>query len=486
LPDPISAQTQAALVMHQHEQPQKILLIEGGLGGLAPELARYNTTRVDYIEMDSCAYALALRHLSPESRDSWRQSNLNVLHVDGRKYLHRTCERYDVILVNIGRPVGAFSNRYYTEEFFALIRQRLQPDGIFAVCGFPSAENFLGPELLQLNAAVYKGLKKIFAHVLVLPGDEAIFLAARENTHLTTNPARLAQRMQSRGISATYFYPQMFAQFMPAERIKFIQQQLETCSSAQINRDFYPIAYYIDLILWHKMTLGASQLLQSLAKIGFSRLLVFFLFLLVVLLLLSTRKKSNRWPNAIMWNSAALGFIGIAFNVLFLLAMQNIFGYVYEGVGLAMAAFMAGMALASWFSHRYLSRHALFYLRLILLATAGLCLALPYLLKYIQAHYSMLLLFSGIVLSGALIGSAFPLLCQQYDQSAGRHQWGSVYAADLAGSAAGSLLLSAILIPLMGFARTGWLLAIAAASGLLMLCIVKHEKNRCIKKPGVK
>ncbi len=474
LPDAITAQAQAALALYQHKNANKFLLIEGGLSGLAPELASYPGAQVDYVVMDGEAHELAMRHLSTQARQHWQQPNLSIFHEDGRRFLSRTLAKYDVILLSVGRPVSAFSNRYYTEEFFAMVVEKLEPDGLFGILGFPSAENYLGKELLELNAALYHGLKKYFASVLIIPGDQAIFLAALQEGNLTTNPEELSQRMQDSGRVSSYFYPQMFAQYLPADRVAFITTQLQSFQPHRANRDFQPIVYYIDLVLWHKMTQRATKLLQLLAQIPFTRFVLIYVWVLCLLSVLLLLKKRKRDRQVLIWNSAFIGFTGITLNVLFVLAMQNIFGYVYEGMGLAMAAFMFGMGLASAFSRHYLQKNTLLFLRGILLLLILFCITLLYTLQYLQRIYSMILFFLAVFLSGTLSGAGFPLLFQQYDQATTKRRYGSIYAADLAGSALGSIMISAIAVPLWGFAKSALLPALGCGIGLMMSLTIKN------------
>lgn len=52
---------------------------------------------------------------------------------DGRRYLERTPDRYDVIIIDPPPPVAAAgSSLLYSREFYYLIKQHLEPDGILA------------------------------------------------------------------------------------------------------------------------------------------------------------------------------------------------------------------------------------------------------------------------------------------------------------------------------------------------------------------
>jgi len=52
---------------------------------------------------------------------------------DGRRYLLRTNEKYDVILMETLRQPNAYSNNLYSREFFQLIKNHLNEGGVFLV-----------------------------------------------------------------------------------------------------------------------------------------------------------------------------------------------------------------------------------------------------------------------------------------------------------------------------------------------------------------
>jgi len=475
LPDPIGSQALASLLMNQHPSPGSVLLIGGGLGGLAPELARYEDSEITYLELEASAFRLALAHLDSTSATKWQIPNLHIVHADGRFYLRQQSRKYDLIIVNIGRPASAASNRFYTREFFQLAKKRLRENGILALCQVPSSAEYMSRELLRLNSAIYQALKKEFTNILILPADEAIFLATDGPDQLQSNPAVLAQRYQERGIQCDYFFPQMFSQFILPDRIQYVRQVLERETSQRINQDFYPISYFADLVLWHKLVRGSNAFLSRLSEAGVS----FFLMPLAVLAplwLVSAflfRHARRTRTASVLLITAVIGFAGLAFNVLLILAYQTIFGYIYEQIGLALAAFMLGLAVASLVVNRFLPKLPLrLCLLAILLFVTVTALAMPAMLVYVSNSSSPLALFLLIVWSGAILGAAFPLLCQAYSEAHNQKGFGSVYAADLLGGMLGSILLSGLMVPLLGFANTlalTALLTLAAAFGLILL-----------------
>ena len=111
---------------------------------------------------------------------------------DGRRYLERTTEQYDVITIDPPPPVeAAGSSLLYSKEFYAIIRRRLRPGGIL--------QQWLPGGDAVVHASVARALKESFPYVRVfrlgaglgLPLPRQRPTAARSNSRGTGRaPAR--------------------------------------------------------------------------------------------------------------------------------------------------------------------------------------------------------------------------------------------------------------------------------------------------------
>ena len=485
LPNSVDSQADAALLMNQPlPSPGEILLIGGGLGGLAPELARYPGASVTCIEVDKEAGRLALAALPDSLRAAWRNPRLTLLFTDGRHFLQRSDRRYALIIIDAGRPSGALANRYYTEEFFALVKSRLLPGGVLALLNVPSGENYLGPELLRLNSSLYAGLQRFFQDIIVIPGGEALFLAG-ERGAITADPDELAHRFEEKKLALNYFYPSMFAFMLPAERITDSHARLAGAPPRR-NLDFQPVVYFIDLLLWQKMTRGGGSLLFAVEKLGYTGLLLVWCGILAFLLLATLlpaaaargRGREAAVRRALLFAAFSAGMAATAFDVLFIMAMQNIFGNLYTAIGIALASFMAGMAGGGWLALRN-ERRGFLLPFLLLLLTALSALVLTPFFGLLSTRPWPPLFYAALLAVSALVGALFPLLSGLHARCGGRGRWGSVNGADLAGGAAGALLIGGLWVPLFGFARTLGLVAAANLAGALAiaLCARPHDKE---------
>ena len=95
---------------------------------------------------------------------------------DGRRFLERADERYDVILVDPPPPVrAAGSSLLYSREFCAIVRKRLTPNGIL--------QQWLAGGDPETRASVARALKESFPFVRVFPplqGSGYHFLASMQ------------------------------------------------------------------------------------------------------------------------------------------------------------------------------------------------------------------------------------------------------------------------------------------------------------------
>jgi spermidine synthase len=141
--------------MDYFERPGRLLLIGLGGGTIAKNYARAGWV-VDAVEIDPEVVDLAREHFGFTAADA------RVFEVDGREFLIRSDEAYDVIVVD---AFGSSSIPFHlvTRESFGLIAAHLEPDGLLAV----NVESLAweGKIVRSLTAT----LLEHFDHVLALP-----------------------------------------------------------------------------------------------------------------------------------------------------------------------------------------------------------------------------------------------------------------------------------------------------------------------------
>jgi spermidine synthase len=109
---------------------------------------------------------------------------------DGRRYLERSTERYDVITIDPPPPVSAAgSSLLYSKEFYSVIRPRLAPGGIL--------QQWLPEGDPEVRVAVTRALLESFPYVRIFAyhTDFAYHFLASDRRIPDRTPEELAQRM---------------------------------------------------------------------------------------------------------------------------------------------------------------------------------------------------------------------------------------------------------------------------------------------------
>lgn len=112
---------------------------------------------------------------------------------DGRRYLERSSERYDVITLDPPPPVqAAGSSLLYSKEFYSIVRQHLQPGGIL--------QQWIPEGDAVVLASVSRALKESFPYVRLFEYGHNIHLQflASDHPFPERSPAEMARRMPTK------------------------------------------------------------------------------------------------------------------------------------------------------------------------------------------------------------------------------------------------------------------------------------------------
>src|SRR5450759_4414229 len=118
---------------------------------------------------------------------------------------------------------------------------------------------------------------------------------------------------------------------MMPDRMEQVREQLRPLPSTPVNRDFEPIAYYFDVVLWStQFKLGYSRWFRAAAHIAFTTLIaaVLVILLFVAVLLAYVPAGERRARSAAVGCMTATGFTLMALQIFLLLAFQFVYGYV--------------------------------------------------------------------------------------------------------------------------------------------------------------
>ncbi|MGA2331595.1 MAG: hypothetical protein ABSG75_07530 [Syntrophales bacterium] len=452
----------------QHANPEQILILGGGIEGIVGELQKYKPKSIDYVELNPVMLDLVMRHLPDDIQKSLREPNVRITLADPRRFL-KDSGGYDLILVGMPEPTSGQANRFYTKEFFELCAAKLNPGGILAF-RLRSAENIWTLPLTRRTVSICRALETVFPEILFLPGQTNIVTASREP--LPRTPEIMSRRLSDRKIATRLVSPNYIRYLFTNDRFLEIKNLLRT-EAAPVNTDVRPVCYQYALTIW------LSKFFPGIALIDFSSLpdkaaarpaLPLLLWISLPLLFLLSRFVPACRRVLLV---AAAGFLGMVLETILILYYQVKYGVLYQDIGLLLTSFMAGLALGAMSIERLMARFAnrqrliRWYGVALLVGFCFLCVVTATRLTMSAAtgllQTSVLLAAAGFLVAGIF---AYATLYEIEDQ---RSVISPLYAADLLGGSAGSLLGSLVLIPVVGLdVTTQGMLLLAAFSILLV------------------
>jgi spermidine synthase len=146
------------LVFHAGE-PKSAAVICFGMGTTFRSLLKWNLEEVKAIELiPSVVKAFPFFH--PDASDVLADPRGKVVIDDGRRYMNRIDENFDVITLDPPPPIeAAGSSLLYSKEFLEIVKSRLKPGGVVQHW-FPGGET----EVLE---SIVKAIREVYPHVAI-------------------------------------------------------------------------------------------------------------------------------------------------------------------------------------------------------------------------------------------------------------------------------------------------------------------------------
>lgn len=470
----------AHLVMLQHDKPKNVLLLGNGVGGILRQILKHGPESLIYLQLDPEILKVSKKFLPALERDSLLDPRLKIEYEDAGFFLKRTEKKFDLIVINMPDPVTLGINRFFTKEFYEIIRSHLNKNGILAT-RISSKESIISDELAIYNTSVYKTLKSVFLYVEFVPGENLIFIASDSPDITADRPEILAKRFKARNINTNFLTEYHIRDSYYPDSVHYLAGRLkEKYDEASINTDFHPTCFYYGLILWSiKFQPYLTRLSYSITQISIAAIIsLILLTFLYGFLVIRSKKEAAGYlvPLAIAVNGAA----GVTLEIVILLTFQINYGYVYSKVGFLIALFMLGLAFGSYIINRgldkckdlynLLCKIILAFLLYITFIPVTIKLITPLPLQATEYVFYLMMLVTGVFI-GCQFHVAVRLLQKRY--SAG-HCTSIVWGSDILGAAIGTLASSLIIIPMIGILATCFTVAILC--GIILILLLFHQR----------
>ncbi len=141
-----------------HPNPRKVLVLGGGEGATIREVLRHKTVEeVVMVDIDEEMIRVARKYLTEWHQGSFDDPRVKLVIKDGREYLKKSENEYDVIIIDLTDPVKGSPSMYlYTREFYQLVFRALKENGIFV-----TQSTQMAPES-NVYAVIYATVKSVF------------------------------------------------------------------------------------------------------------------------------------------------------------------------------------------------------------------------------------------------------------------------------------------------------------------------------------
>lgn len=190
-----------------HPNPERVLVIGGGDGGAVREIARYKSVKhIDLVEIDETVIDVSREYL-PFTACRLDDPRVHIFYEDGVKFIRRSENKYDVIIVDSTDPFGP-GEGLFTREFYGSCFKALKEDGIMV----NQHESPFYPADAEAMQRAHKRIVESFpisrvyqAHIPTYPSGHWLFGFASKKYHPVIDFDR--ERWKAFGIETDYYNP---------------------------------------------------------------------------------------------------------------------------------------------------------------------------------------------------------------------------------------------------------------------------------------
>ncbi len=160
----------ALIPLFSHPNPQNVLIVGGGDGGVVREcLKNPYVKHIDLIEIDKRVVELS-KKIFPVVSSCLDDQKVSVLNGDGIDFLKTVNDHYDIILVDSTDPIGP-AEGLFKRDFYESTVIALKNDGIFvAQTESPFFNENLIRDIHLIIGKIYKRSSLYLASIPVYPG----------------------------------------------------------------------------------------------------------------------------------------------------------------------------------------------------------------------------------------------------------------------------------------------------------------------------
>jgi spermidine synthase len=190
-----------------HDNPKRALIIGGGDGGAAEELAKHpSIEKIVLCELDGAVVELAREYFQSVHRNVFENEKLSLVIGDGLAYVRNATEQYDLIYLDLTDPIGP-AEALYTQAFYRDCANALLPGGALTLhIGSPFSHPDRVRESVQNLRAVFANVVPYFVHIPIYGATWGFACASQSLDIGTLAVQTIEQRLTERKITHRQFY----------------------------------------------------------------------------------------------------------------------------------------------------------------------------------------------------------------------------------------------------------------------------------------
>ena len=190
-----------------HPDPQQVLVIGGGDGGLAEELLKHNTVqRLVLAELDEAVIEVSKAQLQRVHNGVWDDPRLQLQIGDGMAYVDSTTDRFDLILLDLTDPHTP-AGSLYSAEALQRMRRVLNPGGALVLhLGSPVFHAEQVRALSQTLKATFAQVACYGTYVPLYGAYWGMAVCSDSLQPTAVSAAQIEERLAARGVTDLQYY----------------------------------------------------------------------------------------------------------------------------------------------------------------------------------------------------------------------------------------------------------------------------------------
>lgn len=191
--------------MITHPHPKRVLILGGGEGATLREVLKYPSVEtVVMVDIDQELVEFCQQKMPQWHQGTFEEPRLTLLHEDGRAYLEKNEQKFDIIIVDITDALDEGpSLALYTKEFYALCKSRLTEYGVLVIQAFELSP-CIWVEHGTIRRTVQKSFEFVSSYTIFVPSFICTwgFIIATNHTDPATLPStEISKRIADRELA---------------------------------------------------------------------------------------------------------------------------------------------------------------------------------------------------------------------------------------------------------------------------------------------